>query len=207
MVIRPAYNWSGFYAGVHAGFTPSARIDNVITYRLGGRQHRQRRRRRAIPDRFAWTVTGSSAVARSATTGSSASNWVFGVETDISLRRQAATNRTIGTLSLPTAAPPNAPLNNTFRTRMEYFGTVRGRIGYRLGFARWSTQRGFVPPLRSRKRAPRSSVQPDSCSSGRPDPPYGNRLHGRWSVSSARLLAELERESGIFVLPISARTP
>ena len=53
-------------------------------------------------------------------------NWVFGLETDISYV-DIRNDTNVVTVPLP---PLDGTLNNKFRTRMEYFGTVRGRIGY-----------------------------------------------------------------------------
>jgi len=56
-------------------------------------------------------------------------SWVFGIEADISYVDARRTVDVV-TASLPTAVPPNVPLSNTFHSRIEYFGTVRGRLGY-----------------------------------------------------------------------------
>lgn len=126
-MVSPAYNWSGFYAGIHAGYT-FGEDDNVITTGqaagnianvVGG----------ARPGQVRLDRDGFIGGGQIGYNWQFSPNWVFGVETDISYV-DIRENRDVGTLSLPTAVPPNAPLNNTFRTRMEYFGTVRGRIGY-----------------------------------------------------------------------------
>jgi outer membrane immunogenic protein len=122
-VVVAAYNWSGFYLGVHAGYTfgeddnisttgqAAANIANVA----GGARPGLVR-----TDRDGFIGGGQAGYNWQLTP-----NWVAGVETDISyvdVRR----DRTVVTIPLNGIGT----LNNTFRTRMEYFGTVRGRIGY-----------------------------------------------------------------------------
>lgn len=127
VLVSPAYNWSGFYVGVHAGYT-FGDDDNVITTgQLAGN----------IANVAGGARPGQVRLERDGFIGGGqmgynwqfSPNWVFGVEADISYSDVRETVN-VGTLSLPTAVPPNVPLNNTFRSRMEYFGTVRGRIGY-----------------------------------------------------------------------------
>ena len=50
---------------------------------------------------------------------------MFGLETDISY---VDIRKDTNVVTIPLTGV--GTLNNTFRTRMEYFGTVRGRIGY-----------------------------------------------------------------------------
>ena len=123
-VVSPAYNWSGFYVGVTAGYTfgeddnistsgqALANINNVAGGARPGFVHHER-------DGF----IGGGQMGYNWQVGP---NWVFGLETDISyvdVRR----NTTVVTAPLP---PGVGSLNNTFRTRMDYLGTVRGRVGY-----------------------------------------------------------------------------
>lgn len=126
-MVSPAYNWSGFYVGVHAGYT-FGEDDNVITTGqlaanianvAGG----------ARPGQVRFDRDGFIGGGQIGYNWQSNPNWVFGFEADISYVDSRRTAN-VGTFSLPTAAPPNVPLNNTFRSGMEYFGTVRGRIGY-----------------------------------------------------------------------------
>jgi outer membrane immunogenic protein len=117
-LVSPAYNWSGFYLGVHAGYTFGEDEDitttgqaagNITNVAIGARPGRVRLDRDGFIGGgqmgYNWQVSP---------------NWVFGLEADISyvdVRRDVAVIGTTG-------------LNNIFRTRMEYLGTVRGRIGY-----------------------------------------------------------------------------
>lgn len=124
LVVSPAYDWSGFYLGVHAGYTFGEDDDvsttgqaaaNIANVAGGARPGHVRLDRDGFIGGgqigYNWQLTP---------------NWVFGLETDISyvdIRR----DENVVTAPL---APGVGSLNNTFRTRMDYFGTVRGRIGY-----------------------------------------------------------------------------
>lgn len=121
MMMEPAYNWSGFYVGVNAGYTFGDRNDittegqtpvNVANVAAGFRPGNVRNDREGfigggqIGYNWQWTP-----------------NWVFGVETDIQYVDVNRTTNVIGT----------SGLSNVFRTDMDYLGTVRGRLGYTWG--------------------------------------------------------------------------
>jgi outer membrane immunogenic protein len=126
-MVSPAYNWSGFYVGIHGGYTfgddsnitTSGQAAGNIANVVGG----------ARPALVGLDRDGFIAGGQVGYNWQFSPSWVFGVEADISYVDNRD-NLNVVTLSLPNAAPPNAPLNNTFRSGMEYFGTVRGRIGY-----------------------------------------------------------------------------
>ncbi len=122
-VVAAAYDWSGFYVGVSAGYTfeqddgitttgqAAANINNV----LGGARPAQTRLERegfigGGQIGYNWQLTP---------------NWVMGLETDISY---VDIRKDTNVVTIPLNGI--GTLNNNFRTRMEYFGTVRGRIGY-----------------------------------------------------------------------------
>jgi outer membrane immunogenic protein len=123
VLVSPAYDWSGFYVGVSAGYTfgedenisttgqVQANINNVIG---GARPGQVRLEREGFigggQAGYNWQVTP---------------NWVVGLETDISYT-DIREDRNVVTVPLNGIGT----LNNVFSTRMEYFGTVRGRIGY-----------------------------------------------------------------------------
>lgn len=116
--VSPAYNWSGFYAGLSAGYTFGEREDitttgqaaaNITNVAIGAR-----------PGRVGLDRDGFIGGGQMGYNWQVGPNWVFGLETDISyvdIRRDVNVVGTTG-------------LSNNFRTRMEYLGTVRGRIGY-----------------------------------------------------------------------------
>ena len=122
-VVAAAYDWSGFYVGVSAGYTfgedenisttgqAAVNINNVVG---GARPGQVRLEREGFigggQAGYNWQVTP---------------NWVVGLETDISYT-DIREDRNVVTVPLNGIST----LNNNFSTRMEYFGTVRGRIGY-----------------------------------------------------------------------------
>src|SRR5262245_4505512 len=121
-LVSPAYNWSGFYLGVHAGYTFAEDEDitttgqaqaNVTNVAIGAR-----------PARVGLGRDGFIGGGQMGYNWQVSPNWVFGLEADISYVDVRLDGTVVGISSA------GAPLNNTFRTRMEYFGTVRGRIGY-----------------------------------------------------------------------------
>ena len=120
----PLYNWSGFYGGVNIGGSwghqdtaltigASAVLSNSnhINGVIGGGQIG-----------FNWQAVGSP--------------WVFGIETDI----QASGQKADGTFFLPGGGVLLVipPTTITYQDKLEWFGTLRGRIGYAMGYqGRW----------------------------------------------------------------------
>ena len=126
-MVSPAYNWSGFYVGVHAGYTFSEDDNVTTTGQLAGNVANVAGGAR--PGQVRLDRDGFIGGGQIGYNWQFTPSWVVGLEADISYVDGRETINVV-TASLPTAAPPNAPLNNTFRSRMEYFGTFRGRIGY-----------------------------------------------------------------------------
>ena len=117
-LVSPAYNWSGFYLGVHAGYTFAEEEDITTTGQALGNINNVAIGAR--PGRVSLDRDGFIGGGQIGYNWQVSPNWVFGLEADISyvdIDRDVAVIGTTG-------------LNNTFRTRMDYFGTVRGRIGY-----------------------------------------------------------------------------
>jgi len=122
-VVAPIYNWSGFYAGIHAGYTFGDRTTVDTTG--------------VLPVNIGNVATGARApfvgVNRDGFIGGGQmgwnwqanSPWVWGLEADISYTDVRSTTNFVTLLP-----PANSPLNNSLSSRMEYFGTVRGRLGY-----------------------------------------------------------------------------
>ena len=130
-VVAPIYNWSGVYAGIHAGYTFGERNDVTTAGVLAGNIANVAAGARAPSvglDRDGFIGGGQIGYNWQANTP-----WVWGLEADISYT-DVNSSRTFVTI-LPGAlqTPPTGtalPLNNTLSTKMDYFGTVRGRLGY-----------------------------------------------------------------------------
>ena len=123
----PIYNWTGFYIGGNAGYGFSdrdtisttgqvlANVNNVI----GG----------ARPGSVNLNRDGFVGGGQIGYNWQTSPNFVFGLEADI---QYTDFNRSI-TVITPPLGSTVATLSNTFSSRMDYFGTVRGRIGYTWG--------------------------------------------------------------------------
>ena len=120
-----AFNWTGFYVGLNVGGSwghqdvtfngPAA----IITDRdhlngvIGGGQIG-----------YNWQGPGSP--------------WVFGIEADIQGSGQKTDNGAFSTPNIPrfcalAPCPPTPGDSIGFENKLEWFGTVRGRIGYAIG--------------------------------------------------------------------------
>jgi outer membrane immunogenic protein len=118
---RPAFSWTGLYAGLHAGygFSGSDNIEttgqaaaNVGTVASGARPGSVNLERRGFlgggQAGYNWQMNGI----------------VFGIEADISKTDLEETTRV--------ATNVGGVRNNDFRSRLDYLGTVRGRVGVAL---------------------------------------------------------------------------
>jgi outer membrane immunogenic protein len=112
-----AYNWTGFYAGLNAGYSwGQTDIDYVTPFANVGIRHN--------PNSF----IGGGQIGYNWQTGT----FVFGLEADIAYRHR---NRTSTFLfgSTPTAGSPFGSVagdNTVFNTEQNWLGTVRGRAGF-----------------------------------------------------------------------------
>lgn len=122
-LVSPAYNWSGFYLGVHAGYTFGEDEDITTTGQAAGNIANVAGGAR--PARVNLDREGFIGGGQMGYNWQVGPNWVLGLEADISY---VDIRRDVTVVTAPLAG--GGSLNNTFRTRMEYFGTVRGRIGY-----------------------------------------------------------------------------
>jgi len=101
----PVYDWSGFYLGGHAGYGGGSFGPGT----------------NPLPQQgvfFPHSITGLIGGAQAGYNLQLANRWVLGVEADISFTSP---------LDRPKLVP--APFHTTF----DYFGTVRGRVGYAFG--------------------------------------------------------------------------
>ena len=128
-VVAPIYNWSGMYAGLHAGYTFGDRNGVDTTGILAGNVANVAAGARAPfvgVDRDGFIGGGQIGW-----NWQSNSPWVWGLEADISYTDVRSTTNFV--TILPPAlggAAGGSPLNNSLSSKMEYFGTVRGRLGY-----------------------------------------------------------------------------
>ncbi len=123
-IAAPIWSWTGFYIGAHAGYgfgaddgidTTGQAVGNIANV-LGG----------ARPGSVTLDRDGFVGGGQIGYNWQFAPNWLFGVETDISYT-DFRDSVSVATVPLGGAA---ATLNNTFSSRMDFFGTVRGRLGY-----------------------------------------------------------------------------
>jgi outer membrane immunogenic protein len=126
-LVSPAYDWSGFYLGVHAGYTfgNTGEDDDTVTTTGQAQANILNVAGGARPARVGLDRDGFIGGGQMGYNWQVSPNWVFGLETDISYV-DVRNDTNVVTIPLNGIST----LNNTFRTRMEYFGTVRGRIGY-----------------------------------------------------------------------------
>ena len=117
------WSWTGFYAGVHAGYgfgsdddiDTSGQAPPRTLATLAG----------AWPARVGLDRDGFIGGGQAGYNWQFAPNWLLGIEADISY---TDFRETTSVTTLPLAGP--GTLLNTFSSRLEYLGTVRGRIGY-----------------------------------------------------------------------------
>ena len=127
MIPAPIYNWTGFYIGGNAGYGFSDRDTitttgqlpvNVNNVNLGAR-----------PGSVNLSRDGFIGGGQIGYNWQTSPNFVFGLEADIAYT-DFNRSTTINTFPIGGAAPT---LVNTFNTKLEYLGTVRGRLGYTWG--------------------------------------------------------------------------
>lgn len=123
-IAAPMWSWSGFYIGAHAGYgfggddtiVTTGQVAANVANVLGG----------ARPGRVTLDQDGFVGGGQIGYNWQFSPNWLFGIETDISYTdfRESVV---VATVPLGGVA---ATLNNSFSSRMDFFGTVRGRLGY-----------------------------------------------------------------------------
>jgi outer membrane immunogenic protein len=119
----PVWSWTGFYIGAHAGygFGSDDSVDTTgqapvnIANVLGG----------ARPASVNLDRDGFVGGGQIGYNWQFAPNWLLGIEADISY---TDIRETTNVVTLPLAGA--GTLNNSFSSRLDYLGTVRGRIGY-----------------------------------------------------------------------------
>ena len=123
MAVAPIWSWTGFYIGAHAGYgfggddsidTTGQAAGNIANV-LGG----------ARPARVTLDRDGFVGGGQIGYNWQFAPNWLFGIEADISY---TDFRESVSIVTLPLVGA--GTLNNSFSSRMDFFGTVRGRLGY-----------------------------------------------------------------------------
>jgi len=122
-VAAQIFSWTGFYVGANAGYgfgndeniTTTGQAAANIANVLGG----------ARPGSVRLDNDGFIGGGQIGYNWQFSPNWVFGLESDIAYTDLRDTTRVT-----TTALVGGASLNNTFASRLEYLGTVRGRVGY-----------------------------------------------------------------------------
>jgi outer membrane immunogenic protein len=125
-VVAPPYNWTGFYAGLNLGGSWGHQDASLVDTTTG-----------------ATVATGSNKLDGVIGGGQIGYNWqvnqwVFGLEADFQGSGQKADGVFATTFVVPgffAAAPPTVTVTNSYTDKLEWFGTVRGRLGW--AFDRW----------------------------------------------------------------------
>jgi outer membrane immunogenic protein len=118
----PSYGWTGFYAGVNLGLSIGQSPTSRSSQFVGSPS--------VLADRFDLSPFGLVGGAQLGFNWQMAPNWVAGVEAD--LQGSGAADTACGfQCTLPALA--GFDRNITFRQRLDWFGTARGRFGWTNG--------------------------------------------------------------------------
>ncbi len=147
MAVSPAYNWSGFYIGGNVGYG-FGRVDETSSSALVATFPPAT----LLPPAFLTPVTFPFAsstrtpvdgVIGGGQIGYNAqfNRWVLGIEADIQASDQNRNTSTFTSFGSATPVPGFFPFQTvvtgtqteTVNTRLDWFGTVRGRVGYTTG--------------------------------------------------------------------------
>lgn len=129
-VTVPPYSWTGFYVGGNAGYGwgntsgSIAALDPASATFLGGGIW-------FTPDQFDSSIHQSGAIlgAQAGYNWQFSSNWVGGFETDIQYAGVRGSKSNVIFLN-PGAFGTTFPFATDFERKLEWFGTVRGRLGF-----------------------------------------------------------------------------
>lgn len=121
-IIIPMYNWTGFYVGLNAGGSWGRQENDLVTVPGGAVLF-------ANTDHLNGFIGGGQ-IGYNWQTG----HWVFGVEADFQGSGQKADGSFVlagGGANCINLCP--AGLTTTYTDKLDWFGTVRGRVGYAMG--------------------------------------------------------------------------
>lgn len=124
-IVAPIYNWSGFYAGVHAGygwsnqdvtigFSDPGGLGSIAGAVAAG----------VVPVRFSPDRSGFIGGGQIGYNHQVSRDWVIGVEADLSGTDWK------GSHSIATHVGAYYPVTSSASQNMEWFGTIRARLGY-----------------------------------------------------------------------------
>ncbi len=157
LAVSPAYNWSGFYIGGNVGYG-FGRVDDESSSTLVATPLAIG----PVPPPFLAPITipfaSSSRTAVDGVIGGGQigynaqfNRWVLGIEADIQASDQKRNTSAFATFG---AAPPSPGFGaftvvtgtqtETVNTRLDWFGTVRGRVGYTTGDLMWYGTGGYA---------------------------------------------------------------
>jgi outer membrane immunogenic protein len=159
VAVSPAYNWSGFYIGGNVGYG-FGRVDDESSSTLVATPIAPG----PVPPPFLAPITipfaSSSRTAVDGVIGGGQigynaqfNRWVLGIEADIQASDQKRNTSTFttfgGTNALPFPLTPSSTIvfgtqAETVNTRLDWFGTVRGRVGYTTGDLMWYGTGGYA---------------------------------------------------------------
>jgi outer membrane immunogenic protein len=113
----PVYNWTGFYAGANVGYSwgisdPNVNFFDASAFIIASSDHSFN-----IDG-----VIGGGQAGFNWQTG----NWVWGAEADI----QGSGQRGTGNFNCAAACSVIGPVTETLNQKLDWFGTVRGRLGF-----------------------------------------------------------------------------
>lgn len=145
MMVDPGYNWSGFYIGGNVGYgfgrVSSDTSSALVSPAVSGPPFDT-----AVTVPFASsTRTPMDGIIGGGQIGFNAqfNRLVLGIEADIQgsdQKRNTSTSTTFGAsngLAFPTTTVVSGVQTETLNTRLDWFGTVRGRVGYATGDMLW----------------------------------------------------------------------
>jgi outer membrane immunogenic protein len=115
--LAPAYNWTGFYAGVNAGY---AWEDPTVNYTPNNAVISGGGNVRPVGS---WDNSGALGGFQIGYNWQFGPQWVAGVEADINASDIKGSNTSAGMLGF-------APAQFTTGQKVDWFGTVRGRLGF-----------------------------------------------------------------------------
>ncbi len=132
-VAVPVFTWTGFYVGVNAGYGFSDNNDNGLgTFQSFGAGEIA-----GLPRYVGTVTTPNSSNGRDGFVGGGQigynyqiGNFVIGVEADIQYADLGGGRRSGNIIALNPTLPDFIPAVNSTFGGLDYFGTVRGRVGY-----------------------------------------------------------------------------